>query len=97
MGFSGSGTGFYDVIELNELFSFYRHPQRYFMQRQMDVRFNGIEAEAEEREPFAIDKMAGYSIYHEWIQESLNGALVSVKKIAGAGKMVIWRIGRTRV
>jgi len=93
MGFSGSGTGFYDVIELNELFSFYRHPQRYFMQRQMDVRFNGIEAEAEEREPFAIDKMAGYSIYHEWIQESLNGALVSVKKLQAQGRWLSGVLG----
>jgi exodeoxyribonuclease V gamma subunit len=75
-----------EVIELNELFSFYRHPQRFFMQRQMDVRFNGIEAEAEEREPFAIDKMEGYSIYHEWIQETLNGTAVSLKKLQAQGR-----------
>jgi len=63
------------------------------MQRQMDVRFNGIEAEAEEREPFAIDKMAGYSIYHEWIQESLNGALVSVKKLQAQGRWLSGVLG----
>ncbi|MFA5923366.1 MAG: exodeoxyribonuclease V subunit gamma [Methylococcaceae bacterium] len=82
-----------EVIELNELFSFFRHPQRYFMRRQMDVRFNGIEAEAEEREPFAIDKMEGYSIYHEWIQETLNGKTVSVKKFQAQGRWLSGVLG----
>jgi len=81
------------VIELNELFSFFRHPQRYFMRRQMDVRFNGIEAEAEEREPFVIGKMQGYSIYHEWIQETLNGAEVSLKKLQAQGRWLSGGLG----
>ena len=82
-----------EVIELNELFSFYRHPQRYFMQRQMGIHFHGIEAEAEEREPFAISKLDGYSIYHEWIQETLNGKTISVKKLQAQGQMVVRRLG----
>jgi len=82
-----------DVIELNELFSFFRHPQRYFMQRQMDLRFNGIEAEAEEREPFAIDKMEGYSLYHEWIHKALNGTTVSVKKLQAQGRWLSGVLG----
>ncbi len=82
-----------DVIELNELFSFFRHPQRYFMQRQMDVRFYGIEAEAEEREPFVIDKMEGYSLYHEWIQKALNGTTVSVKKLQAQGRWLSGVLG----
>ncbi|MBL6986098.1 MAG: exodeoxyribonuclease V subunit gamma [Methylobacter sp.] len=61
-----------EVIELSELFNFFRHPQRYFMQRQLDVRFSGIEADAEEREPFSIAKLDAYAIYHEWIQQALN-------------------------
>ena len=56
-----------------------------------------LRAEAEEREPFAIDKMEAYSIYHEWIQESLKRQSGIGKKNAGAGPMVIWRIGRTGV
>ncbi|MGR9013446.1 MAG: exodeoxyribonuclease V subunit gamma [Gammaproteobacteria bacterium] len=61
-----------EVIELSELFNFFRHPQRYFMQRQLDVRFCGIEADAEEREPFSIAKLDAYAIYHEWIDQALN-------------------------
>ncbi len=82
-----------EIIDLNELFNFYRHPQRFFLRRQMDLRFIGIEAEAEEREPFSIDKMEGYSIYHEWIQESLNGRAVSVKKLQAQGRWLSGVLG----
>jgi exodeoxyribonuclease V gamma subunit len=82
-----------EVIELNELFSFFRHPQRFFLRKQLDVRFTGIEAETEEREPFAIDKMAAYSIYHEWIQETLNGTAVSVKKLQAQGRWLSGALG----
>ena len=82
-----------EIIDLNELFSFFRHPQRFFLRKQMDLHFNGIEVEAEEREPFAIDKMAGYSIYHEWIQESLNDRPVSVKKLQAQGRWLSGVLG----
>jgi exodeoxyribonuclease V gamma subunit len=75
-----------EVIELNELFSFFRHPQRYFMQRQMDLRFSGMEADAEEREPFSVAKLEGYAIYQEWIHEALNGKSVAVKKLQAQGR-----------
>ncbi|MCK9398056.1 MAG: exodeoxyribonuclease V subunit gamma [Methylobacter sp.] len=75
-----------EVIELSELFSFFRHPQRYFMQRQMDLRFSGMEADAEEREPFSVAKLEGYAIYHEWIHEALNGKQPSVKKLQAQGR-----------
>ncbi len=75
-----------EVIELSELFSFFRHPQRYFMQRQMDLRFSRIEAAAEEREPFSIDALDGYNISHEWINEALNGRTLSVKKLQAQGR-----------
>jgi len=75
-----------EIIELSELFSFFRHPQRYFMQRQMDIRFSGMEADAEEREPFSVAKLEGYAIYHEWIHEALNGKPVTVKKLQAQGR-----------
>ncbi len=79
-----------DVIELSDMFGFFRHPQRYFLQRQMDLRFQGLEAEAEEREPFSIAKLDAYAIYHEWIRETLNGKPVSVKKLQAQGR---WPVG----
>ncbi|TAK63192.1 exodeoxyribonuclease V subunit gamma [Methylobacter sp.] len=75
-----------EVIELGELFSFFQHPQRYFLRRQMDLRFSGIEADTEEREPFSIAMLDGYAIYHEWIREALNDKPISVKKLQAQGR-----------
>jgi exodeoxyribonuclease V gamma subunit len=81
------------VIELSELFSFFQHPQRYFMRRQLDVRFSGIEEEPEEREPFALDRLDGYSIHHEWIGEILVGSSFSVKKLQAQGRWLPGSLG----
>ncbi len=75
-----------EVIELSDVFNFFRHPQRYFLQRQMDLRYSRIEADAEEREPFSVDKLESYAIYHEWIHEALNGKSASVKKLQAQGR-----------
>jgi exodeoxyribonuclease V gamma subunit len=77
-----------EVIELNDLFSFFQHPQRFFMRRQLDLRFSGIELADEEREPFEIDRLEGYAIYHEWIRESLAGREVSLKKMQAQGRWI---------
>ncbi|MCX7069167.1 MAG: exodeoxyribonuclease V subunit gamma [Methylococcales bacterium] len=74
------------VIDLNDLFNFFRHPQKYFINRQVGVRFNSLEAKAEEREPFVIDKLAGYSIYQDWIETELSGGKVSVQKMQAQGR-----------
>lgn len=81
------------VIELGDLFRFFQHPQKYFMQRQLDIRFTGIEADAEEREPFSITKLDGYSIYQEWIQNALNGTRFSVKKLKAQGRWLSGILG----
>ena len=75
-----------DVIELGDLFAFFQHPQRYFMRRQLDLRFSGIAADAEEREPFVVDGFEAYTIHHEWIGEILNGSEISVRKLQAQGR-----------
>jgi exodeoxyribonuclease V gamma subunit len=75
-----------EVIELSDLFNFFNHPQRYFFQRQLDLRFSRIEAVPEEREPFSIDNLEAYAIYHEWIHEALNDRPVTVKKLQAQGR-----------
>ncbi|MDD5578397.1 MAG: exodeoxyribonuclease V subunit gamma [Methylobacter sp.] len=82
-----------EIIDLNELFSFFRHPQRYFMQRQMGVRFNGIPTEADERELFNIDKLDSYSMCQEWVRESLNGGIISMKKLQAQGRWLSGVLG----
>ncbi|MGZ8194105.1 MAG: exodeoxyribonuclease V subunit gamma [Methylosarcina sp.] len=82
-----------DVIELNELLGFFQHPQRHFMRRKLDLYFNGIETRAEEREPFAIDRLEGYAIDHDCIVEKLSGREVSLEKMQAQGRWLPGTIG----
>ncbi|MGZ8161949.1 MAG: exodeoxyribonuclease V subunit gamma [Methylobacter sp.] len=86
-------TAHEEIIDLNELFSFFRHPQRYFLHRQMGLRFNGIRAEAQEREPFNIDMLDSYSMCQEWIRESLNGRAISIMKLQSQGRWISGILG----
>jgi len=75
-----------NVIDLHELFAFFRHPQRYFMRRQMALRFSGIDAATEEREPFVIDRLENYALQHEWLEGALNDSMPSIKKLQAQGR-----------
>lgn len=74
------------LIELADLFAFYRHPQRYFLRRQLDLRLQTLDAEPEEREPFAVDGLESYAIHHDWIQALLNGEDFNVAKLQAQGR-----------
>lgn len=75
-----------ESIDVSELFVFFQHPQRYFLRRQLDLYFGGMEAKAEEREPFEIGMLDGYAIHHDWIRQQLNGASPSLKKLQAQGR-----------
>lgn len=81
------------IVDISDLFAFYRHPQKHFMQRQLSVRFQNIEADAEEREPFSIGQLEGYSIYQEWIAAALNDLPVSMHKLKAQGRWLSGVLG----
>ncbi|MGZ8226393.1 MAG: exodeoxyribonuclease V subunit gamma [Methylococcaceae bacterium] len=81
------------IIELSDFFAFFQHPQKHFMRRQMDLRFQGMEAIAEEREPFAITGLDCYAIDQEWVQETLEHSILSVKKLQARGVWVSGVLG----
>ncbi len=81
------------AIEISELFRFFRHPQRYFLQQQLAVRLTGIGTDAEEREPFALGKAEAYTIYQEWIAARLQGDNLSVKKLQAQGRWLSGALG----
>ena len=74
------------VIDVNELFSFFRHPQKYFFNNQLGLRFKEIESKVEERELFELDHLEKYSISEEWIENILNNQELSFKKIQAKGR-----------
>jgi exodeoxyribonuclease V gamma subunit len=79
-----------DVIELTDLFRFFQHPQRYFMRQQLHLRYTGIVAETQEREPFTTNELNLYGINQEWVQKLLTDSEMSLKKLQAQG---LWLSG----
>ncbi len=63
------------IIELHDLFSFFQHPQRHFVQQQLQISIPAIEGRAAETEPFLLDALSTYTITQEWVERHLAGNL----------------------
>jgi exodeoxyribonuclease V gamma subunit len=78
------------VIELSDVFSFFKHPQKHFLRHQLAVRFKTLDSVAEEREPFNLERLDKYKVQHDWLQKHLNGESVSVERLRAEG---LWLSG----
>jgi exodeoxyribonuclease V gamma subunit len=83
-----------DVIELSDLFRFFQHPQRYFMRQQLHLRYTGIVAETQEREPFSADDLNLYNLDQDWVHALLTDSEMSLKKLQAQG---LWLPGAAGV
>lgn len=81
---------FEPIIELRDVFEFFRHPQKHFLRRQLAVKLKTIDSAIEEREPFSIEKLDKYKVQHEWLQKHLQGEKVSVARLKAEG---LWLSG----
>lgn len=77
-----------DIINLDDLFAFYRQPQQYFLQRQVGIRFTDIADDIEEREPFALNPLDSYAINQQWIEHNLNDTPFSLQKLQAQGRWI---------
>ena len=75
-----------EPIAVEELLLFYNHPQRFFLRQQLGIRLPGLEDEAEEREPFALDTLSSYGIQQQWISETLKGKSLPLAKLQAQGR-----------
>lgn len=75
-----------EVVELQDLFAFYRHPQRYFLRRQLALQLGGREVQAEESEPFSVAGLDAYQIDQQWLEDELRGMPVSLEKLQAQGR-----------
>jgi exodeoxyribonuclease V gamma subunit len=75
-----------NIIEIDDLFAFFRHPQQYFLQKQLGIRYTHHETDTYEREPFVLDNLEAYSINQQWIEHNLNDQPFSLKKLQAQGK-----------
>lgn len=82
-----------EVIDINDLFHFYRHPQKYFLQQSLGIRLNSIESNEPEREIFSIDGMDNYLINQQWVEELLHEQPFSLSKLKAQGRWVSGELG----
>ena len=90
---SDSGLGAEHLIDLQDFFAFYRHPQKFFMRKQMGIRFSGIDADAEERENFSLNGLDAYQINQQWIAKELTGQNFQVEKLQAQGLWLSGAVG----
>jgi exodeoxyribonuclease V gamma subunit len=62
------------VIEVASLFKFFKDPQGYFVERVLGIRLEQHEAEAEERERFAVDSLENYQTNQQLVERLLANA-----------------------
>lgn len=81
------------AIEWGDLLAFYRHPQKYFLQRKLALYLHGPEADAEEREPFAVEGLEAYGLQQQWIAAELAGAPPQLHKWQAQGRWPAGTLG----
>ena len=75
-----------NIIELDDLFAFYRNPQRYFLQQKLGIRLTGLGEDVEEREPFTLNNLEAYQINQQWIEQTLKNHPFSLDKLQAEGR-----------
>lgn len=78
------------TIELNDVFSFFKNPQKHFLRRQLSVKFQTLENAIEEREPFKLERLDEYKVHHDWLHKHLQNELVNVARVKAQG---LWLSG----
>ena len=81
------------ILEWEEVRKFYRHPQRYFMRRQLGVNFKSLETMIEAREPFSVEGLDAYTINHDWINTLLQQNEFSLAKLQAEGRWLSGVLG----
>jgi len=83
-----------EIIDINDLFTFFRQPQHYFLKQQLGIRLTDTSSDAEEREPFSLDRLEAYNINQQWIEHQLTATPFSLKKLQAQGQWVSGTVGR---
>ncbi len=79
-----------ELIDINDVVRFFKHPQKYFLNQRFNLRLDELSAKAEEREPFALDTLQQYTIHQHWLNDLLNDTAPSLQRLQAQGK---WLVG----
>lgn len=86
------------VVELQDLFLFYSHPQRYFVENHLQVRLQGVEEMSVSSESFELNSLEQYFVNQEWLARYLGDEDLSVdgeylKRLRAEGRWPHGQIG----
>ncbi|NOR80481.1 MAG: exodeoxyribonuclease V subunit gamma [Methyloprofundus sp.] len=82
-----------ELVDVQDLLRFYRHPQKYFLQQRLKIRLEGIEGDEQEHEPFTIDGMESYLLNHQWVEAKLQQDNLSLAKLKAQGRWISGELG----
>ncbi len=85
-----------NIIEIADLLAFFRHPQKHFLKRQLNMRLLGLDAEAQEREHFALDGLENYQLQQTWLAAELQNKPLSLHKLQASGLWLEGAVGEVR-
>ena len=60
------------VVDLQDLFRFYNHPQRYFVENHLQVRLQGQEEITVPSESFELDNLEKFLVNQEWLGRHMS-------------------------
>ncbi|MEY4767861.1 MAG: exodeoxyribonuclease subunit gamma, partial [Pseudomonadota bacterium] len=82
-----------NLILLTDLLAFYRHPQRYFLKKQLDLSLKPLATPIEEREIFSLSGLSLYDLQHQWIEAKLSGNTFSLAQLVASGQWILGTVG----
>ncbi|MGR8935915.1 MAG: exodeoxyribonuclease V subunit gamma [Gammaproteobacteria bacterium] len=82
-----------ETVELSDLFSFFRHPQLYFLRRNLALSAPLPDAAAEECEPFAVDGLEAYVLHQQWVDAELAGKMPEIVRWQAQGRWPAGALG----
>jgi len=83
-----------EVINIEDLLRFYRHPQKYFFNRQLKIRLNTLSAEEPEHEIFSLNNLEEHSLDGELLEQVLQGQTLNLDILKAQGRWISGELGK---
>lgn len=60
------------LVDLEDLFQFYNHPQQYFMQKHLQLRIQNIDELSDDTEVFELNNLDRYFVNQQWLERQIT-------------------------
>ncbi len=81
------------TIQLQDLISFYRQPQKYFFRQQLGLQLQTIQANPATHEPFIIDNLSSYNIAQISVAQLLQHQNLDLSSLQARGQWLTGAMG----